>query len=99
MKDQQMRVDPSDGKANTLDSFLKFYGKDEGQHRWTTAGQQPAYTGITLGMCRGMALRAYESIFLPACSSSTGTLLFLFHLHSLLASLRSCRAFHVALLV
>jgi hypothetical protein len=62
-EDQQLRVDPGDGKAYPLDSFLEVYGKDEGHRHWDTAGQQPAYTGISL------------------------------------ASLRSCRAFHVALVV
>ena len=64
----QLRVDPADGNAYPLDSFLECYGQDEGQRRWATAGQQPAYTGISLRLC-------------------------------ILASLRSCRAFHVALVV
>jgi hypothetical protein len=47
-KQQQLRVDSSDGNAYPLDSFLEFYGEDEGQRRWATAGQQAAYTGISL---------------------------------------------------
>jgi hypothetical protein len=43
-----MLFDPADGKAYPLDSFLEFYGEDEGQRRWATAGQQPSYTGISL---------------------------------------------------
>ena len=42
----QLRVDPTDGKAYPLDEFLEFYGADEGQRRWATAGQQPASAGI-----------------------------------------------------
>ena len=45
---QQLRVDIADGNAYSLDSFLEFYGEDEGKRRWGTAGQQPAYTGISL---------------------------------------------------
>jgi hypothetical protein len=48
MKKGQLRVDPADGNAYPLDSFLECYGEDEGQRRWATAGQQPAYTGISL---------------------------------------------------
>ena len=44
-KEQQLRVDPADDKAYPLDSFLDFYGQNEGQRRWATAAQQPAYTG------------------------------------------------------
>ena len=47
-KHLQQRVDPTDGRAYPLDSFLEFYGEDEGPRRWATAGQQPAYTGISL---------------------------------------------------
>jgi hypothetical protein len=50
-EDQQLRVDPADGKAYPLDSFLEVYGEDEGQSGWATAGQQPAHTGISLLMC------------------------------------------------
>ena len=42
-KQQQLRVDPADGKAYPLDSFLDFYGEDEGKfhfNRLSTAGQQ-----------------------------------------------------------
>ena len=45
---QLLRVDPADGKAYSFDSFLECYGEDEGQRRWATARQQPAYTGISL---------------------------------------------------
>jgi hypothetical protein len=47
-KQQQLRVDPADGKAYSFDSFLECYGEDEGQRRWATARQQPACTGISL---------------------------------------------------
>ena len=47
-KKAELRVDPADGKAYPLDSFLEFYGEDEGPRRWATAGQQPSYTGISL---------------------------------------------------
>ena len=47
-KQQQLSVDPADGKAYSFDSFLECYGKGEGQRRWATARQQPAYTGISL---------------------------------------------------
>ena len=33
-KEPQLRVDPADGKAYPLDSFLEFYGEDEGKRRW-----------------------------------------------------------------
>jgi hypothetical protein len=39
---RQLRVDPADGRAYPLHSFLKEYGQDEGQRRWATA--RP-YTG------------------------------------------------------
>ena len=45
-KQQQRRLDPADGKAYPLDSFINFYGEDEGHRRWATASQEPAYTGI-----------------------------------------------------
>jgi len=51
-KQQQLRVDPDDGKAYSFDSFLEYYGEDEGQRRWATARQQPAYTGISLSHVR-----------------------------------------------
>ena len=41
-KKAQLRVDPADGNAYPLDSFLECYGEDKGQRRWDTAGQQPA---------------------------------------------------------
>ena len=44
-KEQQLRVDPADDKAYPLDSFLDYYGQDEGKGRWATAAQQPACTG------------------------------------------------------
>ena len=47
-KEPQLRVDPADGKAYPLDSFLEFYGEDEGHRRWASAGQQPACPGISL---------------------------------------------------
>ena len=47
-KEPQLRVDPADGKTYPLDSFLEFYGEDEGQRRWASAGQQPACPGISL---------------------------------------------------
>ena len=49
-KKAELRVDPADGNAYPLDSFLECYGEDEGQRRWATAGRQPACTGITRGM-------------------------------------------------
>jgi hypothetical protein len=49
-----------------LDSFLEFYGEDEGQRRWATAGQQPAYTGISL--LHVELLCVYQRTFLSACS-------------------------------
>jgi hypothetical protein len=40
-EDQQLRVDPADGKAYPLDSFLEVYGEDEGHwgagHCWPAA--------------------------------------------------------------
>jgi len=45
-KKTQLRVDPADGNAYSLDSFLECYGEDEGQRRWGSAGQQPA--GVSL---------------------------------------------------
>ena len=45
-KKAQLRVDPADGNAYPLESFLECYGEDEGQRRWATAGQQSAYTGV-----------------------------------------------------
>ena len=47
-KQTEVRVDPADGKDYPLSSFLEFYGEDEGQRRWATAGQLLAYTGIAL---------------------------------------------------
>ena len=47
-KQTEVRVDPADGKEYALTAFLEFYGEDEGQRRWATAGQLPAYTGIAL---------------------------------------------------
>ena len=56
-EEPQLRVDPADGKAYPLDSFLEFYGEDaflefygedEGHRRWASAGQQPACPGISL---------------------------------------------------
>ena len=47
-KEPQLRVDPADGNAYPLDSFLEFYGKGEGQRRWASAGQQPACPGISM---------------------------------------------------
>jgi hypothetical protein len=41
-KQTQLRFDPADGNAYPLDLFLEFYGEDEGQRRWDTAGQQSA---------------------------------------------------------
>lgn len=38
MNQQQLRVDPADGKAYTLDSFLQVYGDEEGHRRWLAAG-------------------------------------------------------------
>jgi hypothetical protein len=49
---QQLRVDPADGKAYTSVSFLECYGEHEVQRRWATARQQPAYTGIALSHVR-----------------------------------------------
>ena len=46
-KQPQLRVDPTDGKAYPWHSFLEFYGEDEAQRRWATAGQQPASAGIS----------------------------------------------------
>jgi hypothetical protein len=46
-KQPHLLVDPTDGKAYPLDAFLEFYGEDEGQRRWATAGQQPASAGIS----------------------------------------------------
>jgi hypothetical protein len=37
---QHLRVDPTDGKAYSLDSFLECYGQVEGQRRWASAAQQ-----------------------------------------------------------
>jgi hypothetical protein len=45
-KQTEVRVDPADGKEYALTAFLEFYGEDEGQRRWATAGQLPAYTGM-----------------------------------------------------
>jgi hypothetical protein len=44
-KQHQLRVDPADGKAYPLDSFLECYGQVEGQRRWATAAQQPGDRG------------------------------------------------------
>jgi hypothetical protein len=66
-KHPQQRVDPADGRAYPLDAFLEFYGEDEGQRRWATAGQQPAYPGVSHCMCDLMAfvcLSTYLSISL-----------------------------------
>ena len=57
-KKAELRVDPADGNAYPLDSFLECYGEDEGTCRWATAGQQPAYTGISLCMCILPSLRS-----------------------------------------
>ena len=38
-KKAELRVDPADGNAYLLYSFLECYGEDEGQRRWATAGQ------------------------------------------------------------
>jgi hypothetical protein len=38
-KQHQLRVDPADGKAYPLNSFLDVYGQHEGQRRWATAAQ------------------------------------------------------------
>lgn len=35
---QEMRVDPTNAKRYPLISFLTYYGEDEGQRRWTAAG-------------------------------------------------------------
>jgi hypothetical protein len=56
----QLRVDPADGNAYPLASFLECYGDDEGHRRWAAAGQQPAYTGISLCMCILAALLRVE---------------------------------------
>ena len=63
----QLHVDPADGKAYPLDSFLECYGQDEGG-RWASAGQQPAYPGISLMQCmRGgfVCLSPPLGLFLP----------------------------------
>jgi hypothetical protein len=75
-KQQQLRVDPADGKAYPLDSFLDFYGQDEGQRRWqaafSTAGKQPAP-----GICRSPC-PVYKCLLvcfcLPSCLPSTRSL-------------------------
>ncbi len=85
---------------------------DEGQCRSATADQQLAYTGIFCCMCTcngfvclslGLSLPVSpEPFFLPvalALAMSVAPLPVLLTLHSLLASLRSCLAFHVALVV
>jgi hypothetical protein len=61
-KKTQLRVDPADGNAYPLDSFLECYGEDEGHRRWAAAGQQPAYTGISLCMCILAALRPCRAL-------------------------------------
>jgi hypothetical protein len=60
-KKAELRVDPADGNAYLLYSFLECYGEDEGQRRWATAGQQPAYTGFSL--------RLFDSCFFAFVSS------------------------------
>ena len=62
-KHPQQRVDPADGRAYPLDSFLEFYGEDEGQRRWATAGQQPAYPGVSLLRACVMPLCVLQLIF------------------------------------
>jgi hypothetical protein len=44
---QQLRIDPADGNAYPLGSFLEFYGEEEGRRRWATARQQHVYAGIS----------------------------------------------------
>jgi hypothetical protein len=58
----QLRVDPADGNAYPLASFLECYGEYEGHRRWAAAGQQPAYTGISLCMCILAALRSCPAL-------------------------------------
>ncbi len=107
----------------SLDSFLEFYGEDEGQRRWATAGQQYAYRYFSVACACVIFFGIYQRIFLSVCSFSTrplsarlswallspysplgltvsvAPLPILLSLHSLLAPLCSCRAFHVALVV
>ena len=64
-KQQQLRVDPADGNAYPLDSFLEFYGEDEGQRRWANAGQQPAYTGISLLHVEWLCVSNYVPFYQP----------------------------------
>jgi len=58
----QLRVDVADGNAYPLASFLECYGEDEGHRRWAAAGQQPAYTGISLCLCILAALRSCPAL-------------------------------------
>jgi len=37
MFQSEFRVDPADGQSYQFNSFLDFYGKDEGAHRWKNA--------------------------------------------------------------
>ena len=65
-KKTQLRVDPADGNAYSLDSFLECYGEDEGQRRWGSAGQQPAGVSLLHDL---VAFVCLSTIFLSACSS------------------------------
>jgi len=58
-KKTQLRVDPADGNAYSLDSFLECYGEHEGQRRWGSAGQQPAGVSLLHDLMAFVCLSTY----------------------------------------
>jgi hypothetical protein len=55
-KQQDLRVDPADGNAYPLESFLDVYGEDEGLLRWATADQ----TATSADIMNSIAVSSHE---------------------------------------
>ena len=97
---QITRVDPADGKAYPLDSFLEIYGENEGHRRWVVANQQPSYTGISCYMWYFPVANRCEWCCVSQTCRSVHLLVFLYVrllVSTVFIALLSC--FYVALVV
>jgi hypothetical protein len=74
-KEPPLRVDPDDGKAYPLNSFLKSYGEADGQRRWDNSSHNIAEQYIPLvSVCVQGGIGTVDTV-LQACKSGTPTLL------------------------
>ena len=76
---QQLRVDPADGKAYTSVSFLECYGEHEVQRRWATAlplslesSFLPVARSVTLHVAPYCLSRCHATLSLLVCVGVQG---------------------------